>query len=534
MTSTAIISFLFFTILVFFISWYKIRKDKQQTAEDHFLSGRRLGFIMTGGALFLSNISSNQFIGENELVYKNNMSVMAWGLTSVVAMLIVSEFFMPVYHRIGAVTTVDFLEKRYDKATKTLVSVVILISYMVNLLPPVLYGGSVAFNGIFHLSDLLHLDYWKTIWLIAATIGTIGAIYCIRGGLKVIAISDTVLSVGMLIIGIVLPYFGLKYLGKGSIHNGIGIILHSHQEHLNAIGTSRDAIPFSTIFTGMLLINLHYWGTEQFIVQQSLASKSLADSQKGIALTCMGKIISPLFLNIPGLIAVHLYASMPNTAEVFPRLARDILPPLFSGLIAAVVFGAALSTFNAGLNSISTIFIMNLYKPARQARNKPVGEKQLLQTARIFQIIVTLIAITIAPFIAFAKDGFYTYLQKVAGLFSLPVFTILIVGFATRKVPPIAARAGLLFFIFTYSLSQFVFTIHLHFLHLLAILFILTTLFMLLIGKLYPMETPYKKEYNPAVNLEPWKQRYIYGGILIACVVALYILFSPLVLARVF
>jgi len=531
-STTALISFLFFTLLVIVISWLKTRKQRQRTAEDHFLGSRGMGFIMTGGALFLSNISSNQFIGENELVYKNNMSVMAWGLTSVFAMLVVAEFFIPVYLRIGAITTADFLEKRYDHATKRLVSVFMLVGYLINLLPPVLYGGAVAFNGIFHLTDILHISYWETICLLAAAIGCTGAIYCIRGGLKAIAISDTVLSVGMLIAGLLLPYFGFKYLGKGSIAQGIETVLHSHKEHLNAIGSARDAIPFSTVFTGMLLINLHYWGTEQFIVQQALASKSLKASQKGIALACVGKIICPLFLNIPGLIAVHLYATMPNTADVFPRIARDTLPPVFSGLIAAVVFGAALCTFNGGLNSVSTLFIMNLYKPWMKAKDRQVSDRQLLRVSRVFQIFVTLLAISIAPFIYFAKDGFYTYLQKVAGLFSLPVFTILIVGFVTKKVPPIAAKTGLLFFIAAYCMTQFVFTVPLHFLHLLAILFVVTTLFMLLIGRLYPMDKPYKMVYSPVVDMQPWKRRHVIGAVLIGCVVAIYILFSPWGLAR--
>ena len=165
-----------------------------------------------------------------------------------------------------------------------------------------------------------------------------------------------------------MPIFGLQYLGHGSFLQGLHTVLTTHKEHLNSIGTSSDPIPFSTLFTGMLLVNLYYWGTEQYIVQQVLASKDLKTSQKGIAAACFGKLISPLVLNIPGLIAVHIFTNMHNTAEVFPRLDSLVSPPFIAGFIAAVIFVAALTTFNAGLNSSSTLFVLNIYKPWLEKR----------------------------------------------------------------------------------------------------------------------------------------------------------------------
>jgi solute:Na+ symporter, SSS family len=527
MSSIAITAFVIFTSIVVFISWYKTRKDKQDTSGAHFLASRKLGFLTVGGALFFTNISATQFIGENESVYISNMAVMAWGMTSVFAMLIVSEFFIPMYLRSGITTTPDFLEERYDAGTKKIVSVIFLASYLVNLLPYVLYSGAVAFNGLFNISGWLKIDYWTTIWILVWLMGATGFIFSLLGGMKAIAISDTVMGIGMFIGCILLPYFGLKYLGNGSMQIGIQTILSAKQEHINSIGSSKDSVPFSTLFTGMILVNLYYWGMEQYIVQQMLASKSLAESQKGIALACTGKIISPLVLNIPGLIAVHLYTKMKNTAEVFPKMVSDVSPPLLTGYMAAIIFWAALTTFNAGLNSAGTLFTLNIYKPRMIKKNIAVEEKQLLRMGKRFEIIACLLAMFTAPLIIFSKNGFYNYIQMAGGFFSVPILTILVIGFVTRRVPPVAAKIGLLFFITCYTVTQFVFDTGLHFLHILAILFLITSGLMLLIGKLYPLKIPYKQQLNNLVDMQPWKNRHIYSVILLLLMILVFIIFSP-------
>jgi len=526
------ISFLLFTVLVAVISWQKSRKQKVDSLAGYFMAGRSLNFYMVGGSLFLTNISANQFIGENESVYINNMTVMAWGMSSVVAMLIVSEFFMPVYLKIGAVTTPDFLQARFDPATKKIVSVIFLAGYLINLVPAVLYGGAVAIESIFRIGGLLGIGHWAAIWVLVVCIAGVGCLYTLLGGLKAITISDSMQGLGMLLGGLLLPYYGFKYLGHGSVANGIGIVLHSGTAHLNSIGSAKDAVPFGTIFTGMLLVNLYYWGMEQFIMQQALASKSLREGQKGITLACAGKIISPLLLNIPGLIAVHLYAGMNDTVAVFPRLVRDVMPPVMTGFIAAIIFGAALSTFNAGLNSSATLFVMNLYSPWKKAAGKLPDERKLVRTGKIFQVGVALMGICIAPFIMFFKGGFYSYIQLVSSFFSVPVFTILLVGFVTKKVPAVAAKVGLLFFVTAYALTQFVFHTGLHYLHVLFILFLLTTAIMLAIGRVMPRPLPYSVRPVSMVNLRPWKNRHWYSLVLILLVVTIFVLFSPLVLVK--
>ena len=529
MNLTGFICFLLCLAIVAAISIFKTRKIRLNTTVAYFMGNRTLGFWMVGMSLFLTNLSSNQFVGENEFVYTNDMTVMAWGMSSILAMIIVAECFLPIYLKMGAITTPDFLEHRFGPGLKKIVSLIFLANYLVTLIPTILYGSAVALNGIFHIDEALGISYFSAIWLLVILVGVIGGCYTILGGFKAITVSDLVQGTGLLIGGIALLWFSLRYLGDGSIVNGIQKILGSKKEHLNAIGGPDDPIPFSTLFTGMFLINLYYWGMEQYIMQQALAAKSLSQGQKGMSLACVGKLLSPLLLNVPGLIAVHLYPGITNTATVFPRLVGDVLPSVMTGFVAAIIFGAAISTFNAGLNSSGTLFIMNLYKPWRKGN---ASDRELVKAGRTFQVSILIIAMCFSPFILFFEGGFYHYIQKISSFFSVPVFTVMVVGFLTKRVPESAARIGLLFFIVTYTLSQFVFDVQLHYLHVLAILFVVTVALILAIGKWRPMPAPYTERNLAVVNMQPWRHRYWFFGLLIALMAGAFFLFSKAGIAQ--
>ncbi|MDF2188271.1 solute:sodium symporter family transporter [Paraflavitalea sp. CAU 1676] len=522
MNLTGFICFWLFLALVASISFLKARKIRLNTTAAYFMGNRTLGFWMVGFSLFLTNLSCNQFVGENEFVYVNDMTVMAWGMSSILAMLVVAEFFLPIYLKMGAVTTPDYLGHRFGPRLKKLVSLIFLISYLVTLIPTILYGSAVALNGIFHIDEALGIPYFPAIWLLVVMVGVIGCCYTVIGGFKAITVSDLVQGAGLLAGGIALIWYSLRYLGGGDAVHGIQTILGSKKEHLNAIGSAQDPIPFSTLFTGMFLINLYYWGMEQYIMQQALAAKSLSQGQKGMSLAAVGKLISPLLLNVPGLIAVHLYPNITNTATVFPRLVGDVLPPVMTGFIAAIIFGAAISTFNAGLNSSGTLFIMNLYKPWR----KEAKDRELVKAARIFQISICAVAMCFSPFIFYFDGGFYHYIQKISSFFSVPVFTVMIVGFLTKRVSEKAALIGLVFFIVTYTLSQFAIEVPMHYLHVVAILFVVTIVLILGISRWMPRHEPYSTPHLAVVDLKPWRHRHYFFFLLIVLMAGAFLLFS--------
>jgi uncharacterized sodium:solute symporter family permease YidK len=231
-----------FTGIIAFVAWRQSRRTRIETLSAFFLAGRSLGFLVVGGGLLFANINTATIVGENEQVYTNNMSVMAWGITSVLAMLVVSEFFMPIYLRTGIATTPEYLTKRYDSSTGRLVSVIFLISYVVNLLPTVLYGGAVAFNGLFHLSEHWRIGYWPTIWILVWIMGATGCLYSVLGGLRAIAVSDTLLGMGIFVGGILCGTWGLV----GRITYGVGQPPGSFEQHRRTGGPG----PFPGAFYG--------------------------------------------------------------------------------------------------------------------------------------------------------------------------------------------------------------------------------------------------------------------------------------------
>jgi SSS family solute:Na+ symporter len=526
MNSTAVITFASAILLVILISLYK--REKSKTAVSLFFADKRLGFFSIGCALYFTNISATEFIGGSQSAYINNMSVMAWGVSSVFAMLIVSEYIMPVYFRGKMLTTPDFLEKRYDLSTKKLVSVMFLISYIANILPIILYGGAVAVNGLFHFSDQWEFGYFSMICILIFCVALIGLVYSVTGGLKVIVVSDILLAIGLFVSGLLFLYFAFRHLGDGSFADGIHKIASARQHHLNSIGNSGDAVPFYTLFTGMFIINLFYWGTEQVIVQQALAGKSLPDIQKGIALAAFGKLLGPALFIIPGVIAVHLMPDIQNSVEVFPRIVSLVTPALITGIIGSVMFGSVITAFSATLNSVSTLFILNIYKPYKERKTKQLTEANIIKTAKQFEILVCLLAVCIAPLIFFVKDDFYTYIQKVSGCFSVPIFTVMIAGFITKWITPFAAKLGLIFCALGYIITLLFLNLDLHYLHVLFILFLVTILMMVIISKMFPSKLQREPLDIPesSTSLKFWKHRYIAAGLLLLLMIAEFLIFS--------
>ncbi|MFT4154542.1 solute:sodium symporter family transporter [Parafilimonas sp.] len=529
MSAAALISFAGFIATVILISWLKRQKNK--TAINLFFAGRRLGFLSIGCALYFTNISATEFIGGSQSAYINNMSVMAWGVSSVFAMLIVSEFIIPVYLRGKMLTTPDFLQQRYDASTKKIASCMFLVSYTGNILPVILYGGAVALNGIFNFSGTLHAGHFNTICILIFFTAFIGLIYSAGGGLHAIVTLDMLLALGLFTGGFLFLFFAFKHLGNGSLQQGLHTLSLLHKEHLSSIGASKDAVPFSTIFTGMIIINLFYWGTEQVIVQQALSGKNLAEIQKGIAVACMGKLLNPMLFVLPGVLAVHLMPGIENSVEVFPRMISLVTPPVVTGIIGAVMFGSVITAFSATLNSAATLFILNIYVPYKERNKIHYTETNIKSVTRRFEIYACLLAMFIAPLLFFMKEGFYTYIQKVSGCFSVPVFTIMFIGFATKWITAFAAKAGLVFCAVAYVLMEFVLNIPIHYLHKLFILFILTILIMMIVSKLYPGKAHAEAAGHGLTlqnnRLEYWRHRHIATAVLLCLMIALFVFFSP-------
>ena len=311
MTALTLISFLAFTALVAFVSWRATRSDDHESSTGYFLAGRSLSWIVIAGSLLLTNLSTEQLVGLNGGGLQHGMQVMAWEVWSSIAIVLMALVFLPRYLRGGVATVSEFLARRYDRSVGTLVSVLLLLSLLTNLLPFVLYSGALFMLEVFGVADLFGGNETTALWATVVALGVIGSVYAVFGGLKAVAVSDTLNGIGLLIGGLMIPILGTiavgDQLGDGGFMAGLTYMTEHQPERLSPIGAEDENIPFSTLFTGMLFITTYYWCTNQAIVQRTFGSRSLAEGQKGVLFAAVMKLLGPLYLVLPGIIAFHLF-----------------------------------------------------------------------------------------------------------------------------------------------------------------------------------------------------------------------------------
>ena len=516
-----------FMAVVASVSWLKTR-GTVDTGAGYFLAGRGLGATFIAGSLLLTNLSAEQLIGLNGSAYGYNLSSMGWEVTAALATVMMAFFFLPRYLS-GAFTTLpEFLSTRFDAGVRRMTVILFLLGYGLVTIPSVLYAGSIAVLRVFDIPALLGLEYGTALALIIVIIGVLGAAYAILGGLRAVAVSDTLNGAGLLVVGVAVVWLGLQALGEGSAREGLTLLLTTETHKLNAIGGSSDPTPFATLFTGMIFANLFYWCTNQYVIQRTLAAKSLAEGQKGVLLSGFFKVLVPLLMMIPGIIAYHLYG--PGLASIdlaYPQLVRDVLPGYATGLFLAVLLGAVLSSFNSLINSAATLFCIDIYQPWT-GRN--VTDEQLVRVAKRVGLGITIFSLLVAPLLQFAAEGLWQVIRIFTGFYNIPMIAIVLVGLLTRRVPALAAKVVIVFHIIAYGLFQFSFKdlVPIHFLHLYAILFAIEVLIMLVIGEWRPcVESPLRPR-QAVVDLTPWTYAIPCAVTLMSCVAGLYVVFSPI------
>ena len=349
-----------------------------------------------------------------------------------------------------------------------------------------------------------------------------------------------------------IPIFGLMHIGDGSMTEGITNLYNSAPERFNAIGDRHASVPFTTIFTGMMLVQLFYWGTNQAIIQRALAARDLREGQKGLLLAAFFKILGPLILVLPGMIAFYLFkGDLAIPDQAYPKLVKTVLPVALVGFFAAVLFGAILSSFNSALNSSVTLFGLDIYK---EHINPDASQETIIKQGKRFGLLLAFLSMFVAPFIAKAPDGLFGYLQEINGCYSIPILTIIVVGYLTKWVPPFAAKFAIISGSIFYSISQFWLKGYFvdkavsaaersgitdplqldrigieaypHFLHVLAILFAANVIIMLIIGKLRPQATAYELVHSKDVDITPYKFSVPFGIGIVVVVVCSYVYFS--------
>lgn len=477
-----LVSFLGATFAVALISWWHTRRIDNTDARTYYLADRKLPWIQVAGALLLTNLSTEQLIGLNGAAALHGASVMAWEVVPIFALIAMAAFFLPRYWA-GNITTVpEFLEQRFDAATRRLMGAVFLGTLAFNILPFVLYSGGVAMSSIFHLPERLGISPAAATTLMAVAITVIGWGYVVLGGMKAVALSDTLYGAGLLAAGLLIPVLGLRALGDGDLAAGWTRVLAHQAVKLDPVGGPTANVPFSTLFTGMLFINLFYWCANQLIVQRSFGAASFAEAQKGILATAALKLLGPLYLVFPGIIAAEMFgaAGVGNGDLAYARLVDAVLPGWMAGLFAAVLLGSIISSFNGGLHSAATLFSLDLYGSwLRPAASE--GEK--LRAGKFFAAAVCLVSLACSEWLGDAPEGVFTLMKRIMAAFKLPLLAVVVVAMLSHRVPSWAAKTALLggvglFFLMDTLVGQGRFGVKIHWLHLGAINTVLLIAFM--------------------------------------------------------
>ncbi len=538
MNTISIISFIFSTGTVAVLTYRIVNsmKKSDNAAEEYFTGGRALTWPVVAGSLLLTNLSTEQLVGLNGAVFGDKALVgIAWEALAAFAMIVTALVFLPRYLASGFTTTPAFLEKRFDKTTRSMVSGLFLFGYVTVLLPVILYTGSLALIGMFDLN--------LPLWFVVSTIGILGSAYAIFGGLKSVAVSDTINGIGLLVGGLAIPFLGLVALGDGSFFSGLAKLVNDNPQYLTPLTqTNTDgnivSVPWPTLFTGIMFIQVFYWSTNQVIVQRAMAAKSLAEGQKGVLFASAMKLVGPVMLCLPGIIALHMVdLTIDKQDQVYGAIVRHVLPDWSLGLFAAVLLGSILSSFNSALNSASTLFSLQFYKGYI---NRNANGEQIVSTGKKFGIALAVTSIIIAPLLD-QMQSIFEYLQKVNGLYGVPIIGIFLLGITTKHIPAIAAKVGMVIGMGAYAFFTFI-NIHdvpaffansdgdLHYIHGYFISFILSIFLMLVIGKLNPKsdeEIAISDLREPApVDMTPWASAKQASIAIMAATFVIYILLT--------
>ncbi|MGI9271860.1 MAG: solute:sodium symporter family transporter [Woeseiaceae bacterium] len=537
---TAVVSFLAFTATVAGISWWVTRKDRMDSSEAYFLAGRSLTAWVIAGSLMLTNLSTEHLIGLNADAFNHTIAVMAWETTAALAMVLAALYFLPRYLKIGLTTIPEFLARRFDNQTRVIAALLFLFSYAVAILPVVLLFGAEGMESLFEVSSTFGISPAQAKWIMVWGIGLLGSMYAIFGGLKAVAISDTINGVGFLIAGLLIPILALNLVGDGDILAGFNEVYTEEHEKFDVTGNEPGSfLPFGVLFTGMIVNQIFFWCTNQSIIQRALGAKNLKEAQKGVLIAATFKLIGPIAIVLPGVIAYHMFKdtlSSDQYLQAYPMLVRTVLPTVFTGFFAAVMVGAVLSTFNSVLNSAATLFSESIYQ---STINKESSGRNQVRIGRMFSAVLAVAAMLVAPTID-TSGSLYIYLQQINATFFGPMLAVILCGLMTSFVNSKAAKISLLVgpvlfyllnFVFgdgyqTFMMGLFGLSEPLHFLHTLFVVFLITLIILFAFSAGQRAQTArasIETGAAAALDLTPWRYARLAGGLISVATIICYI-----------
>jgi solute:Na+ symporter, SSS family len=435
----------YFVIVAGYGYWIYSRKKKAavSASHDYFLAEGSLTWWAIGASLIASNISAEQFIGMSGSGFKMGLAIASYEWMAAATLIVVAIFFIPVYLKNKIYTMPQFLHQRYNGTVAMIMAVFWLLLYVVVNLTSILYLGALAINSISGINTTLCM------YVLAGF-----AIFITLGGMKVIGYTDVVQVFFLILGGLVTTYLALNLVaeksGTAGVVNGFKLMTEQAGDHFHMIfkqdnKSYMDLPGLTVLIGGMWIVNLNYWGCNQYITQRALGA-DLPTARGGLLFAAFLKLLMPLIVVVPGIAAYVLHqqgnfqTEMLQNGELNPDKAYpvllNLLPAGLKGLAFAALTAAIVASLAGKANSIATIFTLDIYK---KKLRPDVDEKKLVQIGKITVVVAMLLGVLIAPLLGIDKKGGFQYIQEYTGFVSPGIFAMFILGFFWKKTTSNAA-----------------------------------------------------------------------------------------------
>lgn len=506
--------FLAFFAVVIGVSMFKSRKE--ETSEDFFLASRSLIWPIIGLSLIAANISTEHFVGmAGQGAGAAGLAIAGYEWLAAITLVFVALFFLPRFLRSGIYTIPEYLEYRYNTAARAIMAFYMMAIYIGVTIAAVIYSGGLTLQTLFgDLGNPTHLVYGILV------IAGIAGFYTIWGGLKAVAWADLFLGSALIAGGAITLYLGFKEIGVSNFFEANADKLHC------VLPRNHPVLPWTALVIGLWIPNFYYWGLNQYIMQRTLAAKTLRHGQYGIIFAAGLKLIIPFIIIFPGIMSLQLYGNQmtgeSGTDAAYPLLIKNLVTPGFRAFIFAAITGAVISSLASMLNSASTVFTMDLYK--RHFR-KDASQKRLILAGRLSTLVFVIIGGLIATKLGDPKfKGIFTYIQEFQGYVSPGILAVFVFGMLFKKAPAMAGVTGLIITVPIYGFLQWQFG-QIAFLNRMAITFIIILIVMYIITLIKPMAEAKKLPEREGFDMRPTPTIAWLGGAIIAATIALYIIF---------
>ena len=453
--------FVAYAILILSVGLWvsRTKKGHKKTTEDYFLAGKSLPWWAIGASLIAANISAEQFIGMSGSGFAIGLAIATYEWMAALTLIIVGKYFLPIFIKQGLYTIPEFVEKRFNTQLKTILAVFWIALFIFVNLTSVLFLGAKALDTILGTGDGSMI-----MWFIIG-LAFFAAAYSIWGGLSAVAWTDVIQVVLLVTGGMITTIIALGHVTpEGGIFNGLSHVYNVAGDKFHMI-LKKDNPEFinlpgiGVLIGGMWVANLYYWGFNQYIIQRALAAKSLQEAQKGLAFAAFLKMLIPVFVVIPGIIAYVMFTQPAGTTLIegvqtafarpegginydvaYPWLIRTFIPVGLKGLVVAALGAAIVSSLASMLNSTATIFTMDIYKPYFA---KKESKTNLVTIGRITVILALVVAVLLAPALS-SMPQMFQYIQEYTGLVSPGILAVFLMGLFWKKTSARGAIVGVL------------------------------------------------------------------------------------------